>query len=80
MVRPPGEAARSGRLNSEKSEPDNDGSDREHDGDFTVEAASRALARHQRFHHQVRPHQALDCMTPDEYLRNNKENHPQSRM
>ena len=26
----------------------------------------------QRFHHQVRPHQALDFMTPDEYLRNNK--------
>ena len=51
-----------------------------YDGDFTVEAANRALADYQRFYHQVRPHQALDFMTPDEYLRKNKDSPSQSHM
>ena len=50
------------------------------DGDFTVEAANRALADYQRFYHQVRPHQALDFMTPDEYLQKNKDSPSQSHM
>ena len=51
-----------------------------YDGDFTVEAANRALADYQRFYHQVRPHQALDFTTPDEYLRKNKDSPAQSHM
>ena len=47
-----------------------------YDGDFTVKAANRALADYQRFQHQVRPHQALDFMTPDEYLQKNKDSLP----
>ncbi len=50
------------------------------DGDFTAGAANRALAKYQRFHHQVRPHQALDFMTPDEYLRKNKDSPARSHM
>ena len=34
----------------------------------TIEAANRALADYQHFHDQVRPHQALDWLTPNEYL------------
>ena len=51
-----------------------------YDGDFTVAAANRALADYQRFYHQVRPHQALDFLTPDEYLRKNKDSPSQSHM
>lgn len=51
-----------------------------YDGDFTVEAANRALADYQRFYHLVRPHQALDFMTPDEYLQKNKDSPSQSHM
>ena len=51
-----------------------------YDGDFTVKAANRALDDYRRFHHQVRPHQALDFMTPDEYLRKNKDSPSQSHM
>lgn len=51
-----------------------------YDGDFTVEAANHALAEYQRFYHQVRPHQALDFMTPDEYLQKNKDSPAQSHM
>ncbi len=51
-----------------------------YDGDFTVEATNRALEDYQRFYHQVRPHQALDFMTPDEYLRKNKDSPSQSHM
>ena len=51
-----------------------------YDGDFTVEAVNRALVEYQRFYHQVRPHQALDFMTPDEYLRKNKDSPSQSHM
>ena len=51
-----------------------------YDGDFTVEAANRALDDYRRFYHQVRPHQALDFMTPDEYLRKNKDSPSQSHM
>ena len=47
-----------------------------YDGDFTVEAANRALADYQRFYHQVRPHQTLELMKPDEYLRKNKDSPP----
>ena len=39
-----------------------------YDGDFTVAAANAALADYQRFHNDVRPHQALDWRTPNEYL------------
>ena len=39
-----------------------------YDGEFTVEAANRALADYQHFHNHVRPHQALDWLTPNEYL------------
>ena len=39
-----------------------------YDGEFTAAAANRALADYQHFHNQVRPHQALDWLTPNEYL------------
>ena len=51
-----------------------------YDGDFTVEAANQALDDYQRFYHQVRPHQALDFMTPDEYLQKNKDSPSLSHM
>ena len=38
------------------------------DGDFTVAEANRALLTCQHFHNHARPHQALDYMTPNEYL------------
>ena len=43
-----------------------------YNGEFTAAAANRALARYQRFYHQVRPHQALDLRTPNEYLLTNQ--------
>ena len=39
-----------------------------HDGEFTVVEANWALADCQRFHDQVRPRQALDRQTPNEYF------------
>jgi len=44
-----------------------------HDGEFTVTVANQALAECQRFYHHVRPHQALDFMTPNEYLQGNRD-------
>ncbi len=38
-----------------------------------VAEASIALAEHQQFHNHVRPHQALDWKTPDEYLQTTKD-------
>ncbi len=38
-------------------------------GEMTVKDAAPALAEYQRFHNHVRPHYALDLMTPMEYLR-----------
>ena len=39
-----------------------------YDGDFTVAAATTALAEYQHFHNHIRPHMALDLRTPNEYL------------
>ena len=39
-----------------------------YDGNLTVKNASPALAEYQRFYNHVRPHYALDLMTPMEYL------------
>ena len=41
-------------------------------GDLTVKDASPALAEYQYFYNHVRPHCALDLMTPMEYLRKNR--------
>ncbi len=38
-------------------------------GEMTVKDASPALAEYQHFHNHIRPHCALDLMTPMEYLR-----------
>ena len=43
------------------------------DGHFTDAEANHALSKHQNFHNHVRPHQALDLKTPNEYLRNTKD-------
>lgn len=52
-----------------------------YDGHLTVKAASPALAQYQRFYNQVRPHCALDLMTPMEYLRKHRPAEPdQSQM
>jgi len=40
-----------------------------HQGEMTVKDAAPALAEYQRFHNHVRPHCALDLLTPMEYLR-----------
>ena len=39
-----------------------------YDGPLTVDAAAPKLAEYQFFHNYVRPHSALDCRTPNEYL------------
>ena len=39
-----------------------------YDGPFTVAAVTPALAGHEFFHNYQRPHGALDCRTPNEYL------------
>ena len=49
-------------------------------GHFTVADANRALADYQHFHNQVRPHQALDYKTPNEYLQSTKDCTNQSHM
>ena len=41
-------------------------------GPLTVKDASPALAEYQRFYHPVRPHYALDWMTPMESLLQNR--------
>ena len=51
-----------------------------YDGDFTVEAANRALDNYRRFQRQIRTHQALDFMTPGEYLQKNKDSPSRSHM
>ncbi len=40
-----------------------------HQGEMTVRDVAPALAEYQRFHNHIRPHYALDLMTPMEYLR-----------
>ena len=40
----------------------------QYDGPMTVAAAAPALAGHEFFHNYQRPHWALDCRTPNEYL------------
>ena len=49
-------------------------------GELTVADASRALADYQHFHNHVRPHQALDWKTPNEYLQQSKDCPTQSHM
>ena len=51
-----------------------------YDGDFTMIEANRAPARYQRFHNHIRPHQALDWKTPNEYLQQSKDYPTQSHM
>lgn len=51
-----------------------------YDGAFTVDAANRALAEYQHFYHHVRPHQALDWKTPNEYLQYSRDCSTQSHM
>ena len=41
-------------------------------GNFTVQDASPALARYQHFYNHVRPHYALDLMTPMQYLQQHR--------
>ncbi len=41
-------------------------------GELTVKDASPALAKYQHFYNHVRPHYALDLMTPMEYLLKNR--------
>ena len=43
-----------------------------YDGNLTVKNAGPALAEYQRFYNHVRPHYALDLMTPMEYLLQNR--------
>ena len=48
---------------------------------MTVKEAGPALAGYQRFYNHVRPHCALDLMTPIEYLRQHRPDEPgQSHM
>ncbi len=44
------------------------------DGPLTVSDAAPKLARHEFFHNHQRPHWALDCRTPNEYLVETEEN------
>ncbi len=46
-------------------------------GSFTVREASPALAQYQHFYNHVRPHYALDLMTPMEYLTQYRSAEPQ---
>ena len=39
-----------------------------YDGPLTVAAVTPSLAEYEFFHNYVRPHTALDCRTPNEYL------------
>ena len=43
-----------------------------YDGNLTVKDAAPALAEYQHFYNHVRPHYALDLLTPMEYLRKNR--------
>lgn len=49
-------------------------------GELTVADANPALADYQHFHNHVRPHQALDWKTPNEYLQSTKDCPSQSHM
>ena len=49
-------------------------------GRFTTEHANLALAEYQHFHNHVRPHQALDWKTPNEYLLSTKDCTTQSHI
>ena len=40
-----------------------------YEGNLTVKEAGPALAEYQHFYNHVRPHYALDLLTPREYLR-----------
>ena len=46
----------------------------------TAQNAKRFLADYQHFHSHVRPHQALDWKTPNEYLQSIKDRPTQSHM
>lgn len=52
-----------------------------YDGHLTVKEAGPALAEYQRFYNHIRPHYALDLLTPMEYLRQYRPTeHAQSHM